>query len=93
MYQTSTSKLEKINSLTDVLGKIDKQIEHIFNKRKKVLFETCKQRSLRNLEPTEIAKCLTTIKKDLQRIYENGKTFLKVEVSQKAGKRIKPFTV
>ncbi|MBE7726818.1 MAG: hypothetical protein E7244_21120 [Enterocloster citroniae] len=69
-------------------------MEHFFNKRKKILFEACKQRSIRNLmEAAKIAKFLTEIKKkDKQGICRNGKNLLKDEGSQKAGKRVKPFT-
>jgi len=40
-------------------------MEHLFNKRKKVLFEACKQGSVRNLlEAAEITEFLTEIKKE-----------------------------
>lgn len=52
----------RINSPADGLSKIDRMMEHIFNKRKKILLEAYKQRRIRNLlETTEITKFLRQI--------------------------------
>ena len=91
---TIADSLKFGKAVLNKLGKINKLMEHFFNKRKKILFEACKQRSIRNLmEAAKIAKFLTEIKKkDKQGICRNGKNLLKDEGSQKAGKRVKPFT-
>ncbi|MCQ5146260.1 hypothetical protein NE476_28325 [Enterocloster bolteae] len=80
----------RINSLADGFGKIDKLKEEIFNKRKKVLFEACKQRSVRNLlEAAELPEFPAEVQeKDQQEFGRNGKKLLKDKSSQKAGKGV-----
>ena len=84
----------RINGLAEGLSKIDELMEHIFNKRKKVLFEACKQRCVRNLlEAAENPKFLAKIKKKVQQgARGDGKERLKDECSPKAGKRVNAFT-